>query len=335
MIEETQFLNLMSHRLERFKKKKRTLWEFRCPICGDSKKDPKKARAYIYEHKNKLKFKCHNCGRNLSFTQFLKQIDEDLYKQYLFHKFGQQKQDSPEPEYNYDVQEKIKRVSETQNYFKHLEGPISNLNEDHPGVEFCKQRQIPELFYDSLYYTDNYKQFINKITPEPQFKIENGGARLIIPFFDEEKNLIALQGRALQGQSIKYLTFKLAEDNPKVFGLDRIDSNKRVYILEGPIDSMFLDNAIAAAGSDLKDYEFKDHVFVFDNEPRNREQLNKVDKAIEQNHNVYIPPTWLHEKDINDLVLSGWTSDQIKCLIDSNTYKGLKARLAFNSWKKL
>ena len=84
---DSKYIGLVSSRLQKFKRVKSDLYNFRCPICGDSQKNKTKARGYIYSVKNNTNFKCHNCGASLSFNNFLKELDSTLHKQYTLEKF--------------------------------------------------------------------------------------------------------------------------------------------------------------------------------------------------------------------------------------------------------
>ena len=84
---DSKYIGLVSSRLEKFKRVKADLYNFRCPICGDSKKHKNKARGYFYQVKTNTNFKCHNCGASSSLNNFLKQIDTTLHKQYVLEKF--------------------------------------------------------------------------------------------------------------------------------------------------------------------------------------------------------------------------------------------------------
>jgi hypothetical protein len=164
--------------------------------------------------------------------------------------------------------------------------------------------------------------------------------RLLIPFFDKEKNMHAFQGRSLDNKSkTRYITIVNDETTPKVYGLDAVDFDKKTYVFEGPIDSMFLPNSIATAGGDLvstvKDLPKKNLVVVYDNEPRSVETKKKLDKAIINGYNVCIWPTNLEYKDVNDMILAGLSSDFVRYIIDTNTHKDLRAKLALNMWSKM
>jgi hypothetical protein len=146
--------------------------------------------------------------------------------------------------------------------------------------------------------------------------------------------LFGFQGRALNPDSkLRYITIMLDEDAPKVYGLDKVDKTKDVFVTEGPFDATFLTNSIAMCGSDVDlscyDYRF---VFVFDNEPRNRQIVNKIDKTISQGQRVVIYPKGIIDKDLNDMVLSGL---DVQEMVKSNIYSGLEAKLKLNEWKKV
>ena len=146
---------------------------------------------------------------------------------------------------------------------------------------------------------------------------------------------MGFQGRAIhKPASMRYITVMLEKDAPKIFGLDKINDKEPIFIVEGPFDSLFLDNAVAMAGSDIdcRSFGWSDYIWVFDNEPRNREINSRISKVINRGDKVVIWPQNIEEKDINDMVLGG---HDVKSVLESNTFSGLKAKLKFNSWKKI
>ena len=152
--------------------------------------------------------------------------------------------------------------------------------------------------------------------------------------YDTERNLIGFQGRSLIPNSVKYITVMLNEEAPKVYGLDKINKGEIVYVVEGPFDSTFVSNSVAMCGSDssLACLEGSSIVYVYDNEPRNKEIVGRIEKCIEKGEQVIIWPTMIGDKDINDMVLSG---HDIMSVLKSNTYSGLEAQIKFNNWKKV
>ena len=85
---DVKYINLCSSLLDRFKQKQTNLWNFRCPLCGDSKKHKNKCRGFIYEKRNKYFYRCHNCSVGTNFSRFLAQISPALHKDYLTEHYG-------------------------------------------------------------------------------------------------------------------------------------------------------------------------------------------------------------------------------------------------------
>jgi len=331
---DRKFLLLVSPKLQRFSKKKDDLYNFRCPLCGDSQKNKTKTRGYVYRKKNDYFYMCHNCGASTTFYNFLNQVDPNLVAEYSLERYnnGTDNGNYPKPDF-----EEIKQ--EAPKFKRSLELPsIDSLPEAHYAKVYIQKRWIPQAFHSQLYYAEDFAAFIQSLG------IENTGlkekdSRLVIPFYDKEKNLVAVQGRALGESKLRYITLKLHDDNQKVFGMDRINQEEMIYVVEGPIDSMFLENAVATADSNLESisniYDKSLVTLVFDNEPRNKEIVMKIDKAIENHYNVVIWPEMIESKDINDMVLDGFSPDEIQDIISNNTFVNLRAKAEFINWKKI
>jgi hypothetical protein len=154
---------------------------------------------------------------------------------------------------------------------------------------------------------------------------------------DKDGVVFGFQGRAFDKGSLRYITIMLDEDRAKLFGLDQVDFMKKYYVVEGPIDSLFLTNAVAMAGADGNTTgleNLNNAVFVFDNEPRNKEIISRMEKMLDRGYNVCIWPSKLEQKDINDMILAGMTCADVELMIDQNSYKGLSGRLALAEWRK-
>ena len=319
---DSKYIGLISSRLEKFKRVKVNLYNFRCPFCGDSKRNKIKARGYIYTVKNNTNFKCHNCGASLSFNNFLKELDPTLHKQYTLEKFkeGHVGKNFVVEEPKFEFKKPIFKKS--LDLPKASENPIAR--------EYLEKRKLnPEKFY----FADKFKQWTN--TQKHTFDtIGRDECRIIIPMYDTDNNLIGFQGRSLIPNSVKYITVMLNEESPKIYGLDKIDTSKSIYIVEGPFDSTFVQNAVAMCGSDIdiRSFGWRDYIYVFDNEPRNREIVNRISKTINRGDKVIIWPATIHQKDINDMVLAGLNVTDV---LKSNIYSGLEAKIKFNNWKKV
>ena len=325
---DTKYINLASASLQKYKKVKNGLWTFRCPYCGDSKKNKNKTRGYIFQVKGDHVFKCHNCGITRSFSNFLKDQVHHVYDEYVMERYkeGTIGKNVPKP----DLTQFISKPKFDKKTID-LE-PLSRLNNFHVAKKYILDRGIPENKLDRLYYCPNFKEWTN--TQKHTFSdTTNDEERIIIPLNNTDGDLIGFQGRSLSPNAkMRYITVMLNEDAPKLYGLDHINKNETIYIVEGPLDSFFLENAVAMCGSDvdIRSFGWSDYIWVYDNEPRSRQITDKISKSIDAGDSVVIWPRSIKEKDLNDMVTSGIN---VKNVIQSNVYQGLKAKLQLSSWK--
>ena len=318
---DSKFIGLVSSRLEKFKRVKSNLFNFRCPICGDSKKNKSKMRGYLYAVKANTNFKCHNCGASMSFNNFLKEIDPVIHKQYTMEKFK-----SGHTGRNFVTEEPVFKF-EAPRFKTKIDLPKASQNPRSAGY-LTARRLDPENFY----YAEHFKEFVNSIKhtfDDTRYEEE----RIIIPLY-YEKNLIWFQGRSINPNPIKYITVMINDDAPKIYGLDNIRKDVPVYITEGPFDSTFISNSIAMCGADadVDRWGVSNPVWIYDNEPRNSEIVARIGRTIDNGDSVVIWPNGIDDKDINDMVMSGL---DVQSVIESNTYSGLEAKLKFNTWKKI
>ena len=327
------FLLRISPRLQRFTQKKTDLYNFRCPLCGDSQKNKTKSRGFVYRKKDDYFYMCHNCGVSTTFHNFLRQVDDTLVKEYQLERYknGTNSANTPRPDFS-EAKEKPTFKEKI-----HLES-IQSLPESHFAKMYVQSRKIPNAYHSQLYFAPDFASFIQTLGIEKEGLKEND-QRLVIPFFDEKKNLVAIQGRSLGESKLRYITIKLHDDNHKVFGLDRINKDEMIYVVEGPIDSMFLENAVATADANLesitKIFDKSKITLVFDNEPRNKQIVEKINSAVDNHFNVVIWPEFIDSKDINDMVLEGFSPDEIQDIISKNTFVNLRAKMEFVNWKKI
>ena len=328
---DLKFINDLSGRLSQFKKKTDYLFNFRCPHCGDSQKSKTKARAYLYRVKNDMFFKCHNCGQGQNLANFIKFVDPKLYESYLLERYKKSAPATPKPKFDFKP---TKFTNQTP--IDDLKS-IKDLPEDHPARLYCVNRKIPEKYFDKLFLSDKFMTLVNEVKPNT-YKITKDHPRLIIPFYDTTGKVFAFQGRAFGKEQPKYLTIKLDENKQKVYGLDKVNFQQPIYITEGPIDSLFIDNCLAAGGADLflkNKIPNENITYIFDNEPRNKEIVKRMYKVIEQDFNVVIWPEDLQLKDVNDMIMSGLTKLELQDIISNNTYSKLSALTKLNYWKKI
>jgi len=319
---DKKYINLVSNSLEKFKWKKNTLANCRCPICGDSTVSKTKARGYFFSSDDSFFFKCHNCGISFNVYKFLEIVSPSLFQQYCLEKF---KDDTrKELEFTPPV---VSITSSVPDY-----DLIKDLPENHEARQFIEKRKIPYL-NSKIGYVESFARFAKEFNPDYELMDDS---RIIIPIFDEHNQCIGVQGRTIKNAKPKYITLKKTENNKLIYGQDRVDKSKRIFVVEGPIDSLFIPNGIACLGSgnflEIREkFQNQDLVFVLDNEPRNKQIVDIMSELIQRNEKVCIFPSFIKEKDINDMVLSGIN---VRDIIDAHTFRGASALLNFNSWRK-
>jgi len=327
---DAHYVTLLSGRLDKFTRKKADLYNFRCPYCGDSQKHKNKARGYFFRLKSDMVYKCHNCGVGRTLPNFLKDQAPDLYDEYIMERYksGTTGKGSyvPKPKFKKPVFEKRGDLKS-----------IADLNKEHPAVKYINARQIPQEYHKELFFTEGFYNWVKQQKPSST-EVYGDQCRIIIPFIkrtEGKDRWFGFQGRSLDPRDrLRYVTVMLDENEPKIYGLNRLNEKNPVYIVEGPFDSLFLDNSVAMAGSDIdcRSFGWSNYIWVFDNEPRNREIVNRISKAIDRGDKVVIWPSNIQQKDINDMSLAG---QDVKNLVESNVYQGIEAKLKLNSWKKV
>lgn len=332
---DQKYLLLISNRLPLFKRKSDSLFNCRCIICGDSSKNMRKARGYFFKHKTDIRYKCHNCEASLSFGNFLKQLDQTVYAQYVLEKYTEGQVVKVETVFQPTDFTAPKFKSEQERLLDRILVSLDKLPNEHEAIKFCLERQIPIDQLKKLYYIENIKDIV-QLNDKYKESIKTEEPRIVIPFYDENGQLTAVTCRALRGEALRYITVKIKEDAPLIFGLDYIDKLKPVYVVEGPLDSLFLKNCIAVGSTSL-DRAFttglkkEQVILVYDNQPRNKEVCKIIEKSISKDQQVVIWPQTIMEKDINDMVLAG---RDVNKLVRENTYQGLIAKAKFISWKR-
>ncbi|MCX8008302.1 MAG: hypothetical protein N3A54_01215 [Patescibacteria group bacterium] len=339
----------ISFRLNRFSVKvPGKLYNFRCPFCGDSKKNPYKARGYFFEipDKNTMGYKCHNCGVAYTFLGFLKRFDEELYRSVVIKKYDENRSD-PKPEEPSVVITKDPLIEKSAGIpFSHLNNAkalsMKSLPDYHAAKIFCQKRKLPLEELQYLFFAEKFFDFVKYVKPDYERTLKND-PRIIIPFMDRDRQVHWVQGRGivLGKDDVKYITVPINQSFPKIYGLHKNPEKfDAIFVLEGPFDSMFFQNAVAVAGSDLKAainyFPNKNLVFVYDNEPKNKEICKKMKRIIKEGHKICIWPKELlkYGKDVNDLIVNGIPPQEICLIIEKNTFSGFEAEIQFSLWNK-
>ena len=325
---DIKYLNIISPQLQKFKKKGNNLWNFRCPYCGDSQKNKTKARGFVYQRKNDLFFKCHNCDVGTTLGKLVEYLDSKTYKDYIMERYKTGSDTiTPKPEFKFNAP-----VFRKKDVFKDLVS-ISELGSEHPARKIVEKRKLPKESLKDIFLCESFFKFTNTLIKNKFPSLDRDHPRLMIPFRDEKGEIFAYQGRAFGYETPKYITIKLKQ-NDKIFGLERVDKNKHFYVCEGPLDSLFIDNCLAVGGSDFDKLK-GDFTVIFDNEPRNKEINKQIEKTINKGCSIVLWPEQVKEKDINDMILSGMSKEEIQKIITQNTFSGASAKLRFVEWRKI
>jgi transcription elongation factor Elf1 len=352
---DRKYLLLVSSRLERFAQKKDDLFNFRCPFCGDSKKNKLKARGYVFRKNNDYFYTCHNCHLGTTFSKFLKHIDSHTYSQYALERYSNgENGHSNYTKPNFDLSgPKASEVfsgkgtdlqdnrRESRVNIRNISVPglvsVDKLEPDHYARKYIEGRKIPEQFWNEVFYTEKYKDFMDTAFPDHGKEDIPNDDRIVLFYTDKEGNITNVTGRALGQSKVRYCTVKITEDK-KLFGLHRLQLDKIVYVLEGQFDSFFIENSVASGDSNLgsaAEYlDVSEVVLVYDREPRNKDIVKQINKAIQNDYAVVLFPDTVEGKDINEMILSGMSSEEIMSVMKENTFQGLTAKLKFVDWRK-
>ena len=340
---ERKYITLLGMKLKQFKQKSVNQWNCRCPLCLDSTHDEYKARGYFLHQKDHYLFYCHNCmtHKGMGIKNLLKCIDYPLYQAMqmeAFEYFGKGKKD-----HITIINQKLhfQGHSDAEKALKRLQ-KISQLSPEHPAKQYIEKRKIPNEYHSIFRWSPNFMEWTNSIVPnkfsKASLRFDQG--RIIIPFFDIEQKFFAFTGRAIDQTEKRYILIVLDHDIPCLYGMNRIDFQDDVYVVEGPIDSIFLPNCLAMAGSNINGLTFLEKpdkfIVIFDNEPRSKEARKKIEYAIEQGFRTTIWPSYIEHKDINEMMtVGGLSPDYIKSIIDKNTFAGLEAKIRLSAWSKV
>ena len=352
---ERKFLGFVSSKLEQYKQKNTDLYNFRCPYCGDSKKNKLKARGYVYRKSNDYFFICHNCGKSTTFAKFLEHVDGGTYRQYILERYANG--ETGHSNYTKPTFENLKgnaysrlqstlnksagnseessSVERTWRAFAHYS--VKNLPSEHYARDYIEKRKIPEKFWEEILFVPKFRDFLDEEFPEHTKDEVPNDDRIVLLYTNEKGEITNVAGRALSESKVRYCTVKVS-DEKKVFGLHRLRKEDRTYVVEGQFDSYFLPNCLASGDSNLGGVATilpeLDVVLVYDNEPRNRDIVKQIEKSVDKGYKICLFPEAVKGKDINEMIQNGLTADEIKDIIDKNTFSGLQAKLEFVRWKR-
>ncbi len=330
-ITDHKYIGMISHKLLLFKKKSDRIYNFRCPFCGDSQKNKLKARGYMFEKSGGFIFKCHNCDVGTNLGKLIDLVDPGLSKAYRLESYKDRVEAGKPEEFIIPRAE----VARPKIILDELLPRLDELPLDHRAVQYVKDRRIPKDRWNDLYYARDMK-ILEQLNPAYEGRLTSD-ERLVIPFRREDGLLTGVTGRSMGSSTLRYVTVRITDD-PLIYGLDRIVRGKKIYITEGPIDSMFLPNSIAAGGTDfaraLYNVAGEEAILIFDNQPRNKQVVKRVESFVSRGYAMVIWNSTWNYKDINDAILSGCSVPAIEDILNKSTFKGLALKLAIRDWKK-
>lgn len=343
------YLLRISSRLRNFKQKKDDLYNFSCPICGDSQKNRTKARGYVFRKNNDYFYTCHNCQTGTTFSKILKHVDEQEYAQYCLDRYSSG--DNNRSNYEKPLidlkggrkpTEAFQENITLENIFSksvgnYVFGSLDTLPAEHFAVQYIRMRKIPEKFWKEIFYTNKFKDFLdNTFKDHGKDNVPNDD-RIVLCYTNSKGEITNVAGRALGESKIRYITVKVL-DEKKLFGLHRLRPTETVYVLEGQFDSYFVENSVASGDSNLcavPDFlSDSECVLVYDAEPRNKEIVKQINRAIENDHSVVLFPNDIPYKDVNEMIMNGMSESEVMNIIRENTFQGLTAKLKFAEWRK-
>lgn len=341
---DLKFAKFAGINLQQFKENGRNKFNFRCPYCGDSKKNPYKSRGYLFENKNApgLVFKCHNCGKSCSFDNFLKDQNNQLHNEYKLEKMQAKGQNTLTPrktieQFAQGSQSRLRKFIPDDTVS--LGERISDLPEDHVARLYLESRRIPSEAFTRMFYTDDIAPIAIEINPEYAKRKLPKGPRIVLPLKNANGELFGFNSRAIDDNDMRYITLvQEGFQGHKYYGMERFNRDRPGYLVEGPFDSEFLPNCLAIVGANrLKQgyvpFDADRVTVVFDNQPRNKDLCKMINQTINAGFQVCIWDSAFPYKDLNEAVEDGVSPENLKKTIDENSVKGLKATLKFTNWK--
>jgi len=248
---ERQIISVLTSNLTPYSSGK-NYYNFRCNVCGDSKKNKMKRRGYLIRKRDKpWYFYCHNCQISMSAIKWLKEYFPLNYREYIKEILSSKKESIIKPILVKHInQENISEKDEIKFFIPILKGKGELFDS---AIKLCEKRLIPENVWKEWFVAINGKYRY----------------RLIIPFKNNKNKIYYWQGLKLKNYlNPKYLS-RLGENLNSIYNFYNIDRNKPVQIVEGVIDSLFLENSIALTGLKihnelLKDLNFKYFLLDYD-----------------------------------------------------------------------
>lgn len=336
---EKKYLSMVMSHLDKAKWINDNTLNHRCCYCGDSQKNLYKARGYHFVKDQSLIYKCHNCGKSTSSVNFIKDnfpmVHKEYVKEWLTESGRKPKKKKLPPSTKFKFTPRYDLLNKTED-LKAIAVPVT---ENATARNYLLDRGVAEFMMKDLWFISNASS-LSHLHKNYSGRQLGNDPRILLPFFSEDGEMIGLTGRAINDSPLRYLTMRFRDDVPLIFNANNVDKTKTIYVTEGPIDSLFLPNSIAVAGSDFKKLsdQYKENaILIYDNEPRNKEIIKKIGEVIDLGYKVCI---WSDKrvedcKDINDMIQSGISELELLEIINDCTTFGLSAKLKLTEYKRI
>lgn len=332
-----KYVGYLNQYIPKFQRVSEDLYLGRCPFCGDSRKNPNKKRFYVYRHGDTLNYKCHNCGKSGSLVGLIRELNSELHKE-MFVEALKESGGYSEPV----ARRKITREPDEPTYYREdilkSTKTCSDLPEEHPARAYLKSRSL-DSFSDRFYFVPDYGSFCRAMHMQNSERLRDD-ARVVLVCRNYKRDIIGCIGRSLDSASkIRYISSVTEKGLHPFYGLDNLDSTRTIYVCEGAIDSLMIDNSVAVSCADLDRIgqeigNAKERcVLIPDNERRQPHIMKRLNRYIQDGWKVVMFPDWLSgHKDMNEMITSGaLTRDGLMDVLKKNTYSGINATIKFRS----
>lgn len=281
-------------------------YNFRCNVCGDGKKYGNKrghlrlvrdhgTQYWIYKCFNEPDCAASGEGRAWSGEKWLQQYFPQIYSEYVSELLSGTKKDYSaeieelENKMKVDIREtKIKKQLREDIAIKFFIPITDNHELCKKAIKICQDRYIPEEIYSKFFVA----------TPGEGSVYSN---RMIIPFYNAEGEIYYWQARSINPHhDPKYLN-RLTSKSESVYNIYNIDKTKPVFITEGPIDSMFIENSISTLGLSVSEKmqeiidTFDNAIYLFDGDKPGRRTAKKF---LEKGKKVFLWNKFLDDMDL-------------------------------------
>jgi hypothetical protein len=346
---EKVYVDRISPYLSNFREMGNNVWNCKCPYCNDSKKTSRKTRGYFHigTEDDNLIYSCRNCSISVPLGKFIQDNFPQYYAQFKLDFFSKKdaKLGIKKPA-NTTTLKLVQLKSKINNTTSETLKPVLTLDDSHPAKQYLVGRALPDL--SDIGYVENFRRYVAEMTNnDSRYEKLPEDQRIIIPLKTPDGEIMGFQGRALTDTSLRYITIKIPEMEDyyvKIYGLDKFNKNNAGFGVEGPFDSKFLPNCFAMCGTSLDMNALKrelilpqNTIIIIDNEPRNKDIVNRMYSYVEKGFRIYIPPQHLDTKlkDINKMWLDGWTKKDLVKLFVENSFTGIRAKLQIDKWKRV